>query len=67
MRGESREAISKFRSRCQEGEISIEITVAHALLSVQGDDYELADTQQSLSSRLKRGHRRLIGGVLIEQ
>jgi Predicted DNA binding protein len=99
VRGESREAISEFRSRCQDDDISIDITAVHALLSVQGDDYELTDTQrealvlahergyfdspretsleeladelgitqQSLSSRLKRGHRRLIGGVLMER
>ncbi|WP_312912455.1 helix-turn-helix domain-containing protein [Natronosalvus caseinilyticus] len=96
VRGESRDAISEFRTSCQEHEIPIEITAVHALLPVQGDGYELTDTQrealvlayergyfdspreasledvadelgitqQSLSSRLRRGHRRLIGGTL---
>lgn len=97
VRGESREAISEFRSLCQDHDIQIEITAVHALLSVQGSNYELTEaqrealvlaykrgyfdspretsleeladelgiTQQSLSTRLKRGHRRLIGGALI--
>lgn len=99
VRGEDREAISDFRSICQENDIQIEITAVHALLSVQGDSYELTDgqrevlilaykrgyfdtpretsleeladelgiTQQALSSRLKRGHRRLIKGALMSQ
>ncbi|MXV60778.1 bacterio-opsin activator [Natronorubrum sp. JWXQ-INN-674] len=97
VRGESHEEISEFRTTAQEDGISIEITAVHALLPIQGDDYELTDTQrealvlayergyfdspreasledvaeelgitqQSLSSRLRRGHRRLIGGTLI--
>ncbi|MFC7213006.1 helix-turn-helix domain-containing protein [Saliphagus sp. GCM10025334] len=96
VRGESRDAISQFRTNCQEHDIPIEITAVHALLPVQGDGYELTDpqrealvlayergyfdspretsledvadelgiTQQSLSSRLRRGHRRLIGATL---
>lgn len=99
VRSESREAISEFQTSCQNHDIQIQITAVHALLPVQGDGYELTDTQrealmlayergyfnspretsleeiaeelgitqQSLSSRLKRGHRRLIGGVLIGQ
>jgi len=99
VRGESREAISDFRTNCQAHDIPIEITAVHQLLPIQGDDYELTDTQrealvlayergyfdspreaslediaaelgitqQSLSSRLRRGHRRLIGGTLINQ
>ena len=99
VRGESREAISDFRTECQTYDIPIEITAVHQLLPIQGDDYELTDTQrealilayergyfdspreasledvaaelgitqQSLSSRLRRGHRRLIGGTLINQ
>lgn len=99
VRGESREAISDFRSICQEQNIEIKITAVHSLLAVQGDSYELTDaqrealvlayergyfdsprktsleeladeldiTQQSLSSRLKRGHRRLIEGALVRQ
>ncbi len=97
VRGESRDAIGEFRTSCQDHDIPIEITAVHALLPVQGDDYELTDaqrealvlayergyfdspretsleeiaeelgiTQQSLSSRLRRGHRRLIGGTLV--
>ncbi|ELY65693.1 helix-turn-helix domain-containing protein [Natrinema versiforme] len=99
VRGENREAISEFRTECQTNGIPIEITAVHRLLPIQGDDYELTDTQrealvlayeqgyfdspreaslediaaeigitqQSLSSRLRRGHRRLIGGTLINQ
>jgi predicted DNA binding protein len=36
-------------------------------VSLQDIADELGITQQSLSSRLKRGHRRLIGGTLINQ
>ena len=96
VRGETRERIAEFRSDCQAHGIPIEITAVHSLLPVQGDGYELTDTQrealvlayemghfdsprtaslaevaaelgisqQSLSSRLRRGHRRLIGGTL---
>jgi len=99
VRCESREAISDFRTNCQAHDIPIEITAVHQLLPIQGDDYELTDTQrealvlayergyfdspreaslediaaelgitqQSLSSQLRRGHRRLIGGTLINQ
>ncbi|MGQ3412938.1 helix-turn-helix domain-containing protein [Natrinema sp. LN54] len=99
VRGESREAISEFRTECQTHDIPIEITAVHKLLPIQGDDYELTDTQrealmlayehgyfdspreaslediaaeigitqQSLSSRLRRGHRRLIDATLINQ
>lgn len=97
VRGETREAISEFRTACQDHDIPIEITAIHALLPVQGEGYELTETQrealalayergyfnsprettlteiadelgitqQSLSSRLKRGHRRLISNTLI--
>ena len=97
VRGESQEDISEFRNYCQENDIPIDITAVHALLPVQGEGYELTDTQrealvlayergyfnspreaslediaeelgitqQSLSSRLKRGHRRLIAATLI--
>lgn len=96
VRGESREAISEFRTSCQENNIDIEITAVHELLPVQGDSYdltgtqrealvlayesgyfdspreaslqdladELGITQQSVSSRLRRGHRRLIAATL---
>lgn len=99
VRGEDRETISEFRELCQKQDIPIEITAVHALLPIQGDSYELTETQrealvlayergyfdspretsleelaaelditqQSLSSRLRRGHRRLIGGALIAQ
>lgn len=99
VRGEDRQAISDFRELCQSQDIPIEITAVHALLPIQGDSYELTETQrealmlayergyfdspretsleelaaelgitqQSLSSRLRRGHRRLIGGALIAQ
>lgn len=97
VRGESREAISEFRTSCQAHDITIEITAVHALLPIQGDDFELTDaqrealvvafergyfdsprratleeiaadldiSQQSLSSRLRRAHRRLIAGTII--
>jgi predicted DNA binding protein len=97
VRGESREAISEFRTSCQENDIDIEITAVHELLPVQGGSYDLTDTQrealvlayecgyfdspreatlqdladelgitqQSVSSRLRRGHRRLIAATLV--
>ncbi|WP_336345572.1 helix-turn-helix domain-containing protein [Halalkalicoccus ordinarius] len=99
VRSETREEIGEFRTYCQEHDISIDITAVHALLPVQGEGYELTDTQrealvlayergyfdspreasledvaeelgitqQSLSSRLRRGHRRLIAATLISQ
>lgn len=99
VRGESRESISEFRIFCQEKDIPIDIRSVHALLPIQGEGYELTDTQrealvvayergyfdsprkasledvaedlgisqQSLSSRLRRGHRRLIGATLTEE
>lgn len=99
VRGERREDISEFRDYCQEHDIPIDITTVHALLSIQGEGYELTTaqrealvlayergyfdsprettleevaeelgiTQQSLSSRLRRGHRRLIAATLIRQ
>lgn len=97
VRSEKREEIREFRTYCQENDIPIEITAVHALLPIQGEGYELTDTQrealvvayergyfnspreasledvaeelgitqQSLSSRLRRGHRRLIDATLI--
>jgi len=96
VRGESQEAIVEFREYCQENDIPIAITAVHAMLPIQGEGYELTETQrealvlayergyfdtpreasleeiadelgitqQSLSSRLRRGHRRLIGATL---
>src|SRR6056297_1410924 len=96
VRGESQEAIAEFREYCQENDIPIAITAVHAMLPIQGESYELTETQrealilayergyfdtpreasleeiadelgitqQSLSSRLRRGHRRLIGATL---
>ena len=98
VRGESQEALSEFRSYCQENDIPIEVTALHAMRPVQGEGFELTDTQrealvlayergyfnspressleavaeelgitqQSLSSRLRRGHRRLIENTLID-
>lgn len=92
VRGEEREAVGEFRRDCQEHDIPIGITAVHSLLPVQGDGYDLTETQrealvlayergyfdspreasleevatelgisqQSLSSRIRRGHRRLI-------
>ena len=97
VRGESQDAIAEFREYCQESEIPMMITAVHAMLPIQGEGYELTETQrealvlayergyfdtpressleeiadelgitqQSLSSRLRRGHRRLIGATLI--
>lgn len=97
VRGESREAIADFREHCQENEVAINITAIHAMLPIQGDGFELTETQrealvlayergyfdtprtssleeiaselgitqQSLSSRIRRGHRRLIGATLV--
>lgn len=99
VRSESREGIASLRRYCQDNDVPIEIASVHALLPVQGDGYELTDTQhqalvlayergyfdsprqtsleeiatelgitqQSLSSRLRRGHRRLIEGTLIRE
>ena len=96
VRGENRGAIAEFREYCQKNDIPIEITAVHAMLPIQGEGYELTETQrealilayergyfdtprraslediadelgitqQSLSSRLRRGHRRLIGATL---
>ncbi len=97
VRAENRDAIAAFREYCQENDIAIEITAVHAMLPIQGEGYELTETQrealvlayergyfdtpreasleeiaadlgitqQSLSSRLRRGHRRLIGATLV--
>jgi predicted DNA binding protein len=99
VRGESREEISEFRDYCQDHDIPIDITAVHALLPVQGEGYQLTDTQrealvaayeqgyfdsprttslegvaetlgitqQSLSSRLRRGSKRLVGATLIRE
>lgn len=97
VRGENQEAIAEFREYCQGNDIPIAITAVHAMLPIQGEGYELTETQrealilayergyfdtpressldeianelgitqQSLSSRLRRGHRRLIGATLV--
>ena len=97
VRGEDQEAIAAFREYCQENDIQITITAVHAMLPIQGEGYELTETQrealilayergyfdtpressleeiadelgitqQSLSSRLRRGHRRLIRATLM--
>jgi predicted DNA binding protein len=97
VRGETQAAIAEFREYCQDREIPITITAVHAMLPIQGEGYELTETQrealvlayergyfdspresslreiaeelgitqQSLSSRLRRGHRRLIAATLI--
>ncbi len=96
VRGEDQESIAEFREYCQKNDIPIQITALHAMLPIQGEGYELTETQrealvlayergyfdtprkaslediaaeigitqQSLSSRLRRGHRRLIGATL---
>ncbi|WP_049893853.1 helix-turn-helix domain-containing protein [Salinarchaeum sp. Harcht-Bsk1] len=96
VRGESQETLAAFREYCQENDIPIAITAVHAMLPIQGEGYELTETQrealvlayergyfdspreaslqeiadeigitqQSLSSRLRRGHHRLIGATL---
>jgi len=98
VRGESQTALSEFRSICQKSDTQIEVTALHAMRPVQGEGFELTDTQrealvlayergyfnspressleavaeelgitqQSLSSRLRRGHRRLIENTLID-
>ena len=97
VRGEDQDALAEFREYCQKNEIPIDITAVHAMLPIQGEGYELTETQrealvlayergyfdspretsleeiadelditqQSLSSRLQRGHRRLIRATLI--
>lgn len=99
VRGETREEISEFRTYCQTHDIPIDIRTVHALLPIQGEGYELTDTQrealvaayehgyfdsprtatltavaedlgitqQSLSDRLRRGHRRLVEATLIHE
>ncbi len=96
VRADTQEAIAAFRTHHQENNIPIEIATVNALLPIQGDSYELTETQrealilayergyfdtpressleeiadelgitqQSLSSRLRRGHRRLIRATL---
>jgi len=98
VRGESQAAIASFREYCQENEIPITITAVHAMVPIQGDGYELTETQrealvlayergyfdtprecsleeiaeelgitqQSVSARLRRGHRRLITATLVD-
>lgn len=97
VRGDTRETIAEFRTHYQENRNSIDISMVHALLPIQGDSFELTETQrealvlafergyfdtpressleeiaaelditqQSLSSRLRRGHRRLVSEALI--
>ncbi len=97
VRGDTQDAITEFRTRYQEHSISIDISMVHALHPLQGERFELTETQrealvlafergyfdtpreatlteiadelgitqQSLSSRLRRGHRRLISETLI--
>ncbi len=99
VRGETHEEVGEFRSYCQEHDIPLQVTSVHALLPVQGEGYELTDTQrealvaayehgyfdspreasledvadtlgitqQSLSSRLRRGHRRLVAATLVQE
>lgn len=96
VRGDDADAIAAFRTHTRETGISIDISMVHALLPIQGDSFELTETQrealvlayergyfdtprdstlediaaelditqQSLSARLRRGHRRLIGEAL---
>ena len=97
VRGDTQDAIIEFRTRRQNNDLAIDIVTVHALLPMQGDSYELTETQrealvlahergyfdtpressleeiadelgitqQSVSSRLRRGHRRLISKTLI--
>jgi len=96
VRGDTQEAIAAFRTYHQKQDITIDIVQIRGLLPIQGDSYELTETQrdalvrahergyfntpresslkkiadelditqQSLSSRLRRGHRRLISETL---
>jgi len=96
VRGDTQDAIAAFQTYYQEQDIPVDIATIHALLPIQGDSYELTETQrealvlayergyfdtprespleeiagelgitpQSLSSRLRRGHRRLISQTL---
>jgi predicted DNA binding protein len=98
VRAEDRADIGSFRTYCQDNDVPIEITAVHALLPIQGEGYELTDTQrealvlahergyfdsprrasledvadeleisqQSLSSRLRRGQRRLVAATLAD-
>lgn len=57
VRGENREAISEFRTICQENDISIEITAVHALLPVPGEGYDLTEAQrEALMLAFERGY-----------
>lgn len=99
VRGEDREAISEFRTECQQHDIPIEIDSVHSLLPIQEEDHELTGkqreaivlafemgyydspratsleeiaeeleiTQQSLSSRIRRGLHRLVYASLLMQ
>ena len=99
VRGDSRDDISDFQTKCQEHDIPIDVTTVHALVPIHGATYSLTDTQQealelayeygyfdsprtctladiagelditqqSLSSRLRRGHRRLVGATLVHE
>ena len=96
VRGETQDAVAEFRTQYREQNVSIDIVAVNALLPIQGDSYEITETQrealilahergyfdtpressleeiaaelgitqQSLSSRLRRGHRRLIRSTL---
>jgi len=46
VRGENQEAIAEFREYCQENDIPMEITAVHAMLPIQGEGYELTETQR---------------------
>src|SRR6056297_51482 len=46
VRGENQEAIADFREYCQENDIPIEITAVHSMLPIQGEGYELTETQR---------------------
>jgi len=96
VRGNTPDSIPEFRTRAQKEGLPIDVVTVHRLLPIQGEGYELTETQrealvlayeqgyfdtprecsleeiaeelgitqQSLSSRLRRGHRRLIGETL---
>jgi len=57
VRGENQEAIAEFREYCQENDIPMEITAVHAMLPIQGEGYELIETQrEALVLAYERGY-----------
>jgi predicted DNA binding protein len=57
VRGDTQEAIAAFRTHYRENSISINISMVHALLPIQGNGFELTETQrEALVLAFERGY-----------